>query len=213
MTTLPDDIKHALYRFLDGRTSLAEFERWVYATPELEHALDRDSYIDLLAADFSDRRRVAQIESQLEARIDRGEYVTWQMRTELAVILRRDEAELPNTLDRIYFWYSDGYRFLDNLALGFALAARVPGRVSPAYDWTAEWEDVSAVDQAAILASFYPAIAGEAARVLRWLDEGTVVITGNYLKYDCRLEYLDSRDAAERRPTAYQRYEYNQDAE
>jgi hypothetical protein len=33
MTTLPDEIKHALYRFLDGRTSLAEFERWVYATP------------------------------------------------------------------------------------------------------------------------------------------------------------------------------------
>jgi hypothetical protein len=208
MNTLPDEIKEALYRFLDGRTPLAEFERWVYATPALEDLFDRDSYIDLLAADFRDQSSVAQVESQLEARIDHGDYVTWQVRSELAVILRRDEADLPNALDRIYYWYCDGLYFLDNLALGFALGVRVPLSTYPADGW----EDLSATDQATILASLYPAIAGEAARVLRWLDEGTIVITGGQLTYDCRLEFLDYREPAERRPTAYTVHNYNEDA-
>ncbi|HKN65332.1 MAG TPA: hypothetical protein VJW73_03600 [Gemmatimonadaceae bacterium] len=44
------EIMARLWRFTRGETPTAEFERWVYATPELEPLLGPELYLRLIAA-------------------------------------------------------------------------------------------------------------------------------------------------------------------
>src|SRR6185295_16471572 len=46
------EIVETLWRFLRGSMPLAEFEHWVYATPELEQYLGRELHCDLISARF-----------------------------------------------------------------------------------------------------------------------------------------------------------------
>ena len=61
-TFLPKDLRVRFARALLGELELDNFEKWIYANSELEKYLDPNTYLELIASDFSseDGRRHAR---------------------------------------------------------------------------------------------------------------------------------------------------------
>jgi hypothetical protein len=59
-----------LWRFARGETSTADFERWLYATPELESLLGPQLYLPLIAEDYRDVGGVHDLRRALPALLD-----------------------------------------------------------------------------------------------------------------------------------------------
>lgn len=72
-----------LWRFTRGETPTAEFELWIYATPELEPLLGPELYLRLISEDYRDAATVHDLRRALPALLDaiapRGcECLTWR---------------------------------------------------------------------------------------------------------------------------------------
>ena len=85
-----------------------------------------------------------------------------------------------------YDLYCDGFNFLDNLGIGYGLGLTCPDEYNESVE------------------DYYPAIVQEAEKVLSWLDDGKIVITGHTGEYQ-GIKYNDFRTKQERKPTGYEK--------
>ena len=95
-----------------------------------------------------------------------------------------------------YDLYCKGYNFMDNLGLGYGLAVEVP------YSQANSWYDLTIEQKNQLLDSFYPAIETEIQKVISWLDNGKVLLTGIKDNYN-HFEYIDNRSDEEKKATAF----------
>jgi len=94
-----------------------------------------------------------------------------------------------------YDSYCNGYSFLDNLGLGYGLAIEVPSQAD-------SWNKLTSEQQENLLTSFYPNIENEIQKVIDWLNNNKVILTGTQDEYN-HYEYIDNRTEEEKLSTAY----------
>ena len=176
------------YRFLDGELPVADFEQWVYSTPDLEASWGPKVYLELVSIDFRSTWAEHEARKVLDTVIDFAAFELWRLVPLLSAIVAggvKGHAALAATYDE----YCDDYYFLDNLAFGWGLTEQ--DTLTSAAARQADWKPP-------------PAAIDEAKRALEWLRTGDVVLTGERDDLD-RLCYEDHRPEAERQPRTYKR--------
>lgn len=195
--TFPADIRQVFFETLFGDKTVLEFENWLYADKNLENILRPEDYLELISLGYKSSTAKYDLAELLERLIDKGEYETWRLLNMLTKALQRSR-ELPHLLMSFYDLYCKGYSFLDNLGLGYGLAVEVP------YSQADYWDELSADQQQKLLASFYPQLDIELRKVIDWLNSGKIILTGSKDQYNHYFDYVDNRNAEEKKPTAYQ---------
>ena len=193
---IPTSIQDKFLAYVDGELSPAEFERWVYDTPELESVLGKENYLKILSYDFHQKGGNSSIKAILKQYIDYGNYETQHI-LQLVEEIKENSSSCPSHLKTIYQLYCSGYNFLDNLGIGYGLKLVVP------YEFDAdEWEDIGEEKRKAIIDGFYPKLAEEADKVINWIKTGIVILSGKVNERG-RKEYIDNRTEDEKKATAY----------
>lgn len=193
---LPTDIQEIFFNTLNGEKSVLEFEQWLYVNKQLESILNADDYLDLISYGYKGENVKYDLYRLLEKHIDKGELEKRRIRNLLIKTLTRDK-ELPELLMTFYDLYCRGYNFLDNLGLGYGLAVEVP------YSQADSWYELTEEQQKNLLNSFYPDIENEIQKVISWLDNEKVILTGIKDEYN-HFEYIDNRTEAEKQPATFQ---------
>jgi len=112
MDTLLQDLKTRYFSLLDGRTTVQEFEAWVYQTPQLEDLLGLDYYLSLLELDYSAASAVDEISMLLNRFFDStcdSEWESIKLKNRLVSSLRL------TPFDLLYDLEDDGYIFLNEI--------------------------------------------------------------------------------------------------
>ena len=195
---LPTDIQNIFFDTLSGDKTILEFEQWLYADKQLETVIDSDDYLDLISFGFKSENAKYGLFRLLEKHIDKGELETRRIYGLLTKALNRDK-ELPKILVTFYDFYCKGYNFFDNLGLGYGLAIEVPRIENTKAD---TWDELTQEQQSNLLDSFYPDLETEIKKVIYWLDNRKVILTGIKNQYN-HFEYIDNRTEIEKQPTGY----------
>lgn len=66
-TEQSDPTLEIIWQFVRGDMAPAEFEKWVYAAPELEGRLGHDLYLDAISLDYSRKKAVYEIRTSLKS--------------------------------------------------------------------------------------------------------------------------------------------------
>ena len=104
-------------------------ENFIYKHSDLEHELDRDTYLELISLDFNDKCVIATLPDFIKRKIiDEGQFETWKLRNVLNALLT-DPKNLHIHLDKLYHLYCGIYhdtgerryefKFLGNLGLNY----------------------------------------------------------------------------------------------
>lgn len=195
---IPTSIQEKFLAYLDGELSPAEFEKWIYDTPELEAVLGEENYLKILSYDFHQEGGKSSIKAILKQYIDYGKYET-QFILKLVEEIKENSSSCQSHLKTVYQLYCSGYNFLDNLGIGYGLKLVVP------YEFDADkWEDIEEEKRKAIIDGFYPKLAEEADKVIRWINNEQLKLSGKVDEMG-RKEYIDNRTEAEKKATAYRR--------
>ncbi|GAB3827270.1 hypothetical protein [Hymenobacter jeollabukensis] len=189
---LPDFIRAKFTAVLAGYLPLAEFEQWLYATPELETALPPDDYLELISLNYKGRDATQEVEILLSRHIDWSDL----RRDELLCTLRSITLHsAPDTLFAAfvscYDWYCRGCLFLEVLGLDFGL------RVDDEYGWggsMGKWQNLTEAAKQQYLSSYFPAAQYEAEQVIGWLTAGLIRFDNEpYPSGEDRVGYTDLR--------------------
>lgn len=181
---LPDEVRVRFLAVLADAAQLPAFEQWVYASRELEAALDPNDYVDLLALDY--RRRDAAYEARkiLKKYVSAAEVETHRLKHILEEIIAGGEGAYA-AIRETYELYCHGYSFLDGLGLGYGLGL------------VADDDYGASPPGKARVARMYPEVAAEAERVLGWLVSGKVALTGKldvWFEERCFVDHRRERD-------------------
>ena len=196
--TLPTDIRNIFFDTLSGDKTILEFEQWLYADKQLETVIDSDDYLDLISFGFKSENAKYGLFRLLEKHIDKGELETRRIYGLLTKALNRDK-ELPKILVTFYDFYCKGYNFFDNLGLGYGLAIEVPRIENTKADTC---DELTQEQKSNLLDSFYPDLETEIKKVIYWLDNRKVILTGIKNQYN-HFEYIDNRNEIEKQPTGF----------
>ncbi|HUC83145.1 MAG TPA: hypothetical protein VMR70_19705 [Flavisolibacter sp.] len=192
---LPTNIKEIFFATLSGTKSVLEFEQWLYADTQLESILSPEEYLDLIAYGYKEPAAKYGLFNLLEKHIDKGEYEKWRLLQLLYQALSRNN-NLPQILVTFYDLYFKGYKFLNNLGIGYGLSIECP----PLY--ADSWNKLTSEQQQQLLNSFYPALEDEIRKVIYWLESGKVVPTGKQDNYD-HFSYTDHRTTEDKKTSSY----------
>lgn len=186
-----------LYKLIDRKIEIKNFEQWVYSEKELERILTPDDYLDLISSDYSLPSSLYEAEKILKPYIDIGKHLELNLHRVLQKVIDRPK-DAHKFIEQCYDMYCDGYNFLDNLGLGYGLHVSVP----PSNYGADTWQELKSHEQLKLINSFYPAVAQEAQKVLLWLDTEKIILTGHDGGYQ-GIEYEDNRTPQEKKPTRY----------
>ena len=170
MMEFPQEILDRFLQVLDREISLDSFEQWVYATPDLEMVLARDSYLTLLCLDYRSPHAMHIIEQVLRLHVNAGRIETRRLHRHLTAVVQRGEQHV-RALQWFYCRYCHGYGFLRKLGMDYGLYVA---------DLSCSWKNAPQERLhrlRRLLDGFYPDIVQEAEKVQRWLREGMIVIT------------------------------------
>lgn len=183
--SLPLHIKVYFFRMLEGGIEMPEFEQWVYASKELETALQPDDYLELIAFPYKQADADYELRKLLNGHIHQGEFETYKLRALLQEALGNNERTLE-LVATCYDLYCHGYHFLYELGMQYGLAI--------AFD---ESFAMSRPEQRALLDQWWPGLETELRRALHWLDTGLIVLTGEQSSPG-QYAYEDYRTEAEK---------------
>ena len=173
MTALPQDIKERFYKTIEGKISLFDFEKWLFADKELEKHLRPDDYLDLISLSFKKSGAKYELWNLLKKHINLGEFETYKM-FRLLNEAKQKNKRLPYILMEFYDLYCRGYNFLQDLGLGIGLAVEVPRVNSTANNW----DELTAKQQKELLDSFSPELEECIEQVVNWLEMKRIILTG-----------------------------------
>ena len=199
MLQLPDHIRQTFFQIMAADIAVEAFEQWVYADCELEQLLPADDYLELISLNFKKSGARYELFDLLEQFVGAGEYEKWKL-TNLLLRAKVRDSNLPGVLEEMYYLYCDGYDFLNTLGMGFGLSMCV----LPKPNSVEHWSQLQPAELAKLAQSLPMLIINyEVDVVLRWLDEGGIILTGKRDENN-RYEFIDNRtDAEKTRITQY----------
>jgi hypothetical protein len=192
MHALPTDIKEFFFKTIKGDISLGEFERWVYASENLEAILDADDYLEIISLNYKMSGARHELYKILKRLIDIGEFETYKM-LELLNEAKLKTERLPFVLMEFYDLYCDGYGFLQELGLVYGLRLEV----NPSQYSADNWCDLTAKEKQDLLNSFSPQLEVAIQQVIDWLTSKQIVLTGEQNEIG-HYQYDDFRTETER---------------
>ncbi|RWY54187.1 hypothetical protein [Mucilaginibacter gilvus] len=178
---------------MNGEIPLDDFEQWVYNNKELEELLSPDQYFNLISFSYSKAGARHELINLLTSLAGMGRYETYKLRKLIAMAMLRDQ-NLPKYLTQFYDLYCDGYYFLRRFGLGFGLSM-----FSLPADYISEnWNELDVKQTHKLIDSITPELEQELRRILNWLDNDEIVLTGEKDELD-RYDYIDNRSAVDRK--------------
>lgn len=191
------DSKLIIYKLIERKIGIMDFEKWVYSEKELENLLSSDDYLELLSLDYRLPSSLYEAEKILKRHIVIGKYYEWRLRQVLQKIIDKP-IDVNRYIEQCYDMYCNGYNFLNNLAMDYGLTV-----AAPPSDYSADtWDELKSIEQEKIINSLYPGVYREAKRVLSWLDSEKIILTGHDGSYQ-GIQYKDNRSPEERKATGY----------
>jgi hypothetical protein len=187
---ISEHIEEKFYKVLMHKIGIQDFEKWVYATSELETELEEDVYIEIVSLNYKSKFAHDELEKIVGCFIDKGKFEK-KIKRFIESIINRDE-NCAESIEMTYELYCSGYTFLRRLGLTYVLLVAFP----PAGNYQKAWNEISLQEQNDLLDKFYPSIILDAKNVLRWIENRKIIIRnsvdelGNY-------EYDDFRNQEE----------------
>jgi len=178
-----DSVELIFYKLVSNEIGLADFEKWVYSETALEDILSFEDYLELISINYKKPSGLYEAEKTLSKYFSLGKYHEWNVRNILKKIIERPD-DVHKYIEQCYDLYCDGFNFLDNIGLGYGVDIKCP-----------EYSDATVDD-------YYPQILVEAEKVIDWLDNGKIVITGHSGNFQ-GIEYDDNRNTKETEPSGY----------
>jgi hypothetical protein len=158
----------------------------------LEQEVSSDAYLDLVSFSYKQNGAKYELFKLLSTQVNLGEYETYKLTLLLNEAKLRNE-KLPGILEKFYDLYCHGYGFLHNLGMGLGLSmVYLPDNYSNKH-----WRELAKNELIELVASISIALEEELQRVLNWLRDGKIILTGELdeLGY---YEYIDSRSELEK---------------
>jgi len=197
---IPIEIQEKFVDYLNGDLKTPEFENWIYTDKNLETLLGEENYLEIASFNFRQKGANRAIRNIIEKYIDYSKYET-QFILNLVTGIKEKSKSCQSNLKTTYHLYCSGYAFLDNIGIGYGLKLVVP------YEFGADsWEEIEEQERTRIISGFYPQLAEEAEKVINWIKNGKVKLTGEEGERG-RLEYIDKRSVEEKKATSYTRDE------
>lgn len=187
MITL-NELKSNYLNLMEGKTTIKEFEHWVYQADWLERALSEFEYADLISLNYNMPGAKQEIGRILKAHLDPGKFETVKMLRQLEAIIDRDGNE-GEALCAMYHLYCQGYSFLKDLGLGIGLFIEVPDKY-PADQFQA----LNEAQKKELLDSVFPTARDLAVAVKNWILNGEIILTGEKEETRNTWMYLDNRN-------------------
>ena len=194
--TIPEDIKQIFFETLLGDKTILEFEKWLYEDERLQQIINEEDYLDLISFNYKSAKAKYGLNTLFEKFINKAEFEKRRILKLLYKALNK-EKDLPQILMTFYDLYCRNYGFFDNLGLGFGLAVEVPNSQANS------WNELSIEQQQDLLNSFYPTLEIEIKKVITWIEEGKIILTG-IKDENNHFVYKYYRIENEKLPTAYE---------
>ncbi|WP_207534882.1 hypothetical protein [Desertivirga arenae] len=188
---ISESLQQKFYQVLKHQCTLPDFEKWVYATRELEEELPADVYLELISLNYNDKFAYNKLEKILNPFIEYGKFEMRRIVAILNSIINRDE-NCADSIRMTYELYWSGYNFLQLLGLKYGLSVSCPA----AGNYQKLWEEISREEQEELLNELYPEIVQDAQQVISWIEDGKVVIKETVDERG-RFDYEDLRSAEE----------------
>lgn len=190
MIEMPKYMELKFYNIMFGNITMEEFESWVYKDVDLPVILSDENYLELISLNYNRNGAKYDLFNFLSSKvIDLGKYERWKLLNLLRQALKRDD-NLASILREFYDLYCSGYNFLDVLGLEYGLSVECP----PYNDYEVDtWEEMKEKDKKILLDSFYPRLEQEIRKVIKWIEDGKIIFTGqvddigNYSYKDLRM--------------------------
>ena len=198
MKALPDHIKEIFYKFLREDISIAEFEQWINSVGDLEKALGAEDYLELISINFKKTDAGYEIKKLLFTYIDKSEFATINLMALLKRVISH-EHELPELLVSFYNLYCDGYYFLQNLALRYAISVIVP----PTHFSSDNWDKLKSAEKKEVLDKISTGATEAVKLIIKILENKKIILTGTK-NTEGKLDFIDNRNNEEKRLTSYQ---------
>ncbi len=176
-------VELVFFKLVSHEIELLEFEKWVYSESKLEEILNPNDYLKLISINYKTPSGLYEAEKVLSNYFSMGKYYEWNIRNILQKITDKPN-DVHKYIEQCYDLYCDGFDFMDNLGMGYGLGLTCPDYYNEKVD------------------DYYPQILSEVEKVLEWLDNGKIVITGHSGEYQ-GIEYEDNRRVEEKEPTGY----------
>ncbi len=166
------EIELRFYSVVKGNLSVPDFEHWVYDFDEeqIDEYFGKGFYFELASLNYKDKFIINKLKALLFTKIPFGKFEEIKIRDILNSIID-DNQDLVELLEAVYDLYCDGYSFLRYIGLAYVFYG-MPGEHS-----------TYSFDEKAIIN-----LKNEANRILSFLDEGKIIITGEYEYDDNRIE-------------------------
>jgi len=164
-----------------------------YTSQGLEDALPADDYLELLSLNYKKSGVRYELFNLLDRFVGAGEYETWKL-IRILYQAKVHDINLPGVLEHLYDLYCGGYYFLETLGMGFGLAMCT----LPKHSGFEHWRDLKAPELEQVVERLPQLIINyETDIVLRWLEDGTIVLTGERDEIN-RYDYIDNRSEADK---------------
>lgn len=183
------EIRDAFHRVLTKELPVADFEAWVYTTPELDDFLGEEEYFELISLNYKEKRAHANLKKLLDNYVDWQQVHDAELRQTLQNLI--DNATPDDVLEALvtsYNWYCAGYYFLENVAADYGFLADTHFGWTSSNEWNATPED----QKQRYINQYYPGVRQAAVSILSWLETGKIRV--NWQDTD----YIDDRSPAER---------------
>lgn len=181
-------IIETFYQLLANKLTVAEFEAWVYNTPELETEVSEDDYLALLTLNYKTPSAAYELQKLLAPYISQVE-VERRMLLEILETVANGGApdKVLTALIDTWHWYLNDHKFLNELACNYGLMA------DDDFGWDPEnrWKNMSDGQKRSYLASFYPGAQILANELIKALNIGTIQLHQNPVNGE--VTYTDSR--------------------
>lgn len=156
--------------------SIKEFENWVYSTPEIELFYGEELYFSLIDLNYNQKYAISDVMKLLEKYIPFAHYEYGRLTSCLQALSNVEKIHI-GVLEQLYEDYCRGYSFLRFIGLCCVEAADDPALAG--HDLTHHRK------------VFYWKMKCEADRLLGYLENGEILLTGEY-------QYTDNRSDEDR---------------
>ncbi|MCB9043279.1 MAG: hypothetical protein H6554_05895 [Chitinophagales bacterium] len=193
MQKLALDMQIPFFEPYSNEISIADFEEWLYSKNELEQFLDYDTYIKLVSLNFKDRNVKYEMGKIINPFLDLGKFEERKLRKVLTDIINRTD-DFAKSLIETYNLYCMGYCFFDQLGFGYGLM------FSEDFWEYSDWENLAPEQKKNRVDQIFENVKQEAELILKWLDEGKIVLTGEADDLG-HYGYIDNRSDTSRKPS------------
>jgi len=181
-------LKTKVYQFYESQLSKEVFEQWIYNNVDkIEQQLSTEDFITIIGHNFKTKFAKQEFFRAINHLIDWGDYETLRIKALLTDIIEKRENFGESLLDT-YDLYCEGYDFFADLAFNGALDLMERHEFG-----LVEYTELTKKNQQQIIDKIHPRVLPLASKILAWINNDKIKLTGQKKGHYPRYEYFDYR--------------------